>query len=38
MRYIVTDEPKDNVQYVVGITVDRARHVVALRWLDIAPI
>jgi hypothetical protein len=38
MRVIVSDEPMDGVQYVVGATIDRKRRTVTLRWLDCEPL
>jgi hypothetical protein len=36
LRVLVSNEPLEGVQYVVGVQVDRRRHLVTLRWLDVA--
>jgi hypothetical protein len=38
MRVVISDDPMDGVQYVVGITIDRDRRRVTLRWLDTEPL
>lgn len=34
-RVLISNERIDDVQYVVGVEIDRQRHVVTLRWLHV---